>query len=195
MLTGNPPLGRELGLKAKRTHTLFNGPIECRLLRFDVDAKHFETKREPGALPTFDEAAARARPGAAMFANRLRKNFKTLGGWARGAGVACFRVYDADMPEYAFSIDLYQDEVAARRGSSGPLGVRAGVRAARDRRCRESARAPRGSVRDDSRGARRAARARAPARAPQAEGRVAVREARRARRVSHGGRRRPASSS
>ena len=113
VLTGNPPLGRELGLKAKRTHTLFNGPIECRLLRFDIDAKHFETKREPGALPKFDEAAARARPGAAMFANRLRKNFKSLGSWARGAGVACFRVYDADMPEYAFSIDLYQDDAAA----------------------------------------------------------------------------------
>jgi 23S rRNA (guanine2445-N2)-methyltransferase / 23S rRNA (guanine2069-N7)-methyltransferase len=112
VLTGNPPLGRELGLKAKRTHTLWNGPIECRLLRFDVDAKHFEIKRERGALPVFDEAAARLRPGAAMFANRLRKNFKTLGSWARGAGVACFRVYDADMPEYAFSIDLYQGEVA-----------------------------------------------------------------------------------
>jgi 23S rRNA (guanine2445-N2)-methyltransferase / 23S rRNA (guanine2069-N7)-methyltransferase len=112
VLTGNPPLGRELGLKAKRTHTLFNGPIECRLLRFDVEPKHFETKREPGALPAFDDEAARARPGAAMFGNRLRKNLKALGGWARGAGVACFRVYDADMPEYAFSIDLYQDAVA-----------------------------------------------------------------------------------
>jgi 23S rRNA (guanine2445-N2)-methyltransferase / 23S rRNA (guanine2069-N7)-methyltransferase len=119
VLTGNPPLGRELGLKAKRTHTLFNGPIECRLLRFDVDPKHFETKREPGALPAFDEAAARIRPGAAMFANRLRKNLKTLGAWARGAGVACFRVYDADMPEYAFSIDLYQDEPAAAADHPG----------------------------------------------------------------------------
>jgi len=119
VLTGNPPLGRELGLKARRTHTLFNGPIECRLLRFDIDAKHFETKREPGALPKFDEAAARARPGAPMFANRLRKNFKALGSWARGASVACFRVYDADMPEYAFSIDLYQDDAAAAADQSG----------------------------------------------------------------------------
>jgi 23S rRNA (guanine2445-N2)-methyltransferase / 23S rRNA (guanine2069-N7)-methyltransferase len=119
VLTGNPPLGRELGLKAKRTHTLFNGPIECRLLRFDVDPKHFETKRAPGELPVFDDAAARARPGAAMFANRLRKNLRTLGSWARGAGVACFRVYDADMPEYAFSIDVYQDGVNASADEPG----------------------------------------------------------------------------
>ena len=36
VLTGNPPLGLELGLKAKRTHTMFNGPIECRLLRYEL---------------------------------------------------------------------------------------------------------------------------------------------------------------
>ena len=29
VLTGNPPLGRELGLHAKRTHTFFNGPISA----------------------------------------------------------------------------------------------------------------------------------------------------------------------
>jgi len=112
VLTGNPPLGLELGLKAKRTHTFFNGPIECRLLRFDIGVQHYATKRVPGALPTFDEETARARPGAEMFANRLRKNAKTLGAWAKRGEVACYRVYDADMPEYAFSIDLYQASVA-----------------------------------------------------------------------------------
>jgi 23S rRNA (guanine2445-N2)-methyltransferase / 23S rRNA (guanine2069-N7)-methyltransferase len=112
VFTGNPPLGRELGLRAKRTHTLFNGPIECRLLRFDVEPKHFEEKRIPGALPALNEEA-RARPGAAMFGNRLRKNAATLGDWARREGIACYRVYDADMPEYAFSIDIYARGVEA----------------------------------------------------------------------------------
>jgi 23S rRNA (guanine2445-N2)-methyltransferase / 23S rRNA (guanine2069-N7)-methyltransferase len=107
LLTGNPPLGRELKLKAKRTHTMYNGPIECRVLRFDVEPKYFEHERVPGALPKFDADAARARPGAAMFANRLRKNMESLGAWARKEAIACYRVYDADMPEYAFSIDLY----------------------------------------------------------------------------------------
>jgi 23S rRNA (guanine2445-N2)-methyltransferase / 23S rRNA (guanine2069-N7)-methyltransferase len=117
VLTGNPPLGRSLKIKAKRTHVLWNGPIECRLLRFDIEPKHFEHERVPGALPRFDAEAARARPGAAMFANRLRKNRATLGDWARKEGIACYRVYDADMPEYAFSIDVYAaspDPAAAR---------------------------------------------------------------------------------
>lgn len=46
-----------------------------------------------------------------MFANRLQKNLKTLGKWAKQAGVECYRLYDADMPEYALAIDLYRDWV------------------------------------------------------------------------------------
>ena len=111
VLTGNPPLGRELGLHAKRTHRMFNGPLECRLLRFEVAPSQFAPKRVPGALPRFDVAAARARPGAQMFANRLRKNYALLAKWAKRESVACYRVYDADMPEYAFSIDLYRSGV------------------------------------------------------------------------------------
>ncbi len=111
ILTGNPPLGLELGLHAKRTHRMFNGALECRLLRFDVAPEHFAEKRAPGALPRFDAAAARARPGAQMFANRLRKNQAMLSKWAKREAIACYRVYDADMPEYAFSVDLYRSGV------------------------------------------------------------------------------------
>ena len=42
-----------------------------------------------------------------MFANRLRKNLQRLDPWAVREHIDCFRVYDADMPEYAFAIDLY----------------------------------------------------------------------------------------
>jgi 23S rRNA (guanine2445-N2)-methyltransferase / 23S rRNA (guanine2069-N7)-methyltransferase len=42
-----------------------------------------------------------------MFANRLRKNLQRLDAWAARERLECFRVYDADMPEYAFAIDLY----------------------------------------------------------------------------------------
>src|SRR5208282_6858204 len=34
-------------------------------------------------------------------------NLKRLGGEAQRAGVSCYRLYDADMPEYAFAIDRY----------------------------------------------------------------------------------------
>src|SRR5207302_1038931 len=38
VLTGAPELGMELGLRAHRTHRVWNGPIECRLLRIKVSA-------------------------------------------------------------------------------------------------------------------------------------------------------------
>ena len=106
VFTGNPALGRELGLEARRTHRLYNGPIEARLLRFEVAPQYFSRERLPGRLPPVDPAR-RDSPGAQMFANRLRKNLAALGKWARREAVSCYRVYDADMPEYAFAIDLY----------------------------------------------------------------------------------------
>ena len=36
VFTGNPPLALAVGMRAKRSHTFFNGAIECRLLRFAV---------------------------------------------------------------------------------------------------------------------------------------------------------------
>jgi 23S rRNA (guanine2445-N2)-methyltransferase / 23S rRNA (guanine2069-N7)-methyltransferase len=104
VLTGAPELGKELGLRAHRTHSVWNGAIECRLLRIKVVA---DSEREPGTL---GKGAARLAdtPGAGMFANRLGKNLKRLRSWAQREGVSCYRVYDADMPEYAFAIDVYR---------------------------------------------------------------------------------------
>ena len=116
VFTGNPALGRELGINARRTHRMMNGPIECRLLRLSLEPTEFVQAREPGRPPVIDAEAARARPGAQMFANRLAKNLDRVSAWARREGVSCFRVYDADMPEYAFAIDLYQSDPAGSAG-------------------------------------------------------------------------------
>lgn len=48
-------------------------------------------------------------PGATMVANRLRKNQKRLASWCRRNDVTCYRVYDADLPEYAAAVDLYRE--------------------------------------------------------------------------------------
>jgi 23S rRNA (guanine2445-N2)-methyltransferase / 23S rRNA (guanine2069-N7)-methyltransferase len=105
VLTGNPPLAKAVGINARRTHTLFNGRIECRLLRFEVAPADYRGERR---LPP-DDAQLREQPGAQMFANRLRKNIKSAQDWARRENVDCYRIYDADMPEYAFAIDQYSD--------------------------------------------------------------------------------------
>ena len=104
VLIGSPELGMELGIRAYRTHTLWNGALECRLLRLKIDA---QSEREPGRFSKPD-ASLRESPGARMFGNRLAKNLKRLQTWASRSDVSCYRVYDADMPEYAFAIDIYR---------------------------------------------------------------------------------------
>ena len=49
--------------------------------------------------------------GMTMLINRLRKNQRILGKWARHQNIECFRVYDRDLPEYAFAIDCYGEYV------------------------------------------------------------------------------------
>jgi 23S rRNA (guanine2445-N2)-methyltransferase / 23S rRNA (guanine2069-N7)-methyltransferase len=106
VFTGNPELGAHLGLRAHRVNVLFNGPIECRLLLFCIGpaalvGRHTkETEEEPP-----DSAGA----GSVMFENRLRKNFKHMRRWAAREDIHCYRLYDADLPEYAAAVDLYED--------------------------------------------------------------------------------------
>ncbi len=46
-------------------------------------------------------------PSSEQFAARLRKTAKERRKWARREGVSCYRVYDADLPDYAVAIDVY----------------------------------------------------------------------------------------
>lgn len=104
LLAGNPELGKRMGLRARRFHSLYNGPIECRLLHFDLEPEWFVNEGQgPRPLPEAERGA-----GAAMLANRLRKNFKQLRRWLQQEDIRCYRLYDADMPEYALAVDVYE---------------------------------------------------------------------------------------
>jgi 23S rRNA (guanine2445-N2)-methyltransferase / 23S rRNA (guanine2069-N7)-methyltransferase len=95
VFTGRPDLGPRIGLRAHDTFSMYNGPLPCKLLRFEVP--------ESGTAP--------GKPaGGADFANRLEKNLKHLGKWAKRTGVSCYRLYDADLPDYAVAVDVYESK-------------------------------------------------------------------------------------
>jgi 23S rRNA (guanine2445-N2)-methyltransferase / 23S rRNA (guanine2069-N7)-methyltransferase len=104
VITGEPALGQLIGCEAARVHTVFNGAIECRLLRFYPGER--KQRRESRGI-VIDDAAVAQTSGAQMFANRMRKNIKLLGKQARREDITCWRLYDADMPEYSLAVDLY----------------------------------------------------------------------------------------
>lgn len=104
VFTGNPELARHIGLRSIRQHALYNGPIDCKLIHYRVTREAaFVTAQAPRGLPV-----EKRSEGAVMFANRLRKNRKNLQRWLKQEHIHAYRLYDADMPEYAVVVDVYE---------------------------------------------------------------------------------------
>ncbi|MFN3880788.1 MAG: bifunctional 23S rRNA (guanine(2069)-N(7))-methyltransferase RlmK/23S rRNA (guanine(2445)-N(2))-methyltransferase RlmL [Nitrincola lacisaponensis] len=116
VLTADASLCRVMGLKAHKDYQLFNGALESRLFLFEVYAER-AVSAEPGQ-PVLSETAQ-------MFANRLQKNLKNLRRWVRQESIECYRLYDADIPEYAVAVDVYGDQVLVQEyqapGSIDPV--------------------------------------------------------------------------
>lgn len=111
IFTGNPELGKTMGLRAKKMYVFFNGAIPCKLLLFDVTEEYFVKTRstvtkEIAAAPTVPRNDER-HPSLQMFMDRVQKNNKHLQRWAEREHISCYRVYDADLPDYAIAIDRY----------------------------------------------------------------------------------------
>nr|WP_299244602.1 bifunctional 23S rRNA (guanine(2069)-N(7))-methyltransferase RlmK/23S rRNA (guanine(2445)-N(2))-methyltransferase RlmL [uncultured Halomonas sp.] len=123
LFTGNPELGHRTGLRARKQYAFKNGALDCKLLLIDVpandvsadDAEPAESEsdqlRHGSGSTSSMEPASRHSEGAQMFANRLEKNRKRLKKWLKKSGETCYRLYDADMPEYALAVDVYGDRV------------------------------------------------------------------------------------
>ena len=108
ILTGNSELLSNIDIKPDRTNTLFNGGIMCQAAHYHIFTdeereammqKALEKKKQRQAEPL--------TPGAEMAYNRLMKNLKEITPLMKEQGVECYRIYDADMPEYSASIDIY----------------------------------------------------------------------------------------
>jgi 23S rRNA (guanine2445-N2)-methyltransferase / 23S rRNA (guanine2069-N7)-methyltransferase len=92
ILSGDKELSMATALRATKVNTLYNGAIPCVLAQFDIHAGE-----APPAAPYFEQ-----------FGNRLEKNFRRFSRWAEKEGISCYRIYDADMPEFSAAIDFYE---------------------------------------------------------------------------------------
>ncbi|MCF6267371.1 MAG: bifunctional 23S rRNA (guanine(2069)-N(7))-methyltransferase RlmK/23S rRNA (guanine(2445)-N(2))-methyltransferase RlmL [Desulfuromusa sp.] len=108
VITSSSQLGRSIGLRAGKINVLYNGALKCQLLQFDLNETNRWQSLEEGAGKAVKKILS---AGGEMFANRLRKNLKKLKKWAAKKQIDCYRLYDADLPEYAVAVDIYGDEV------------------------------------------------------------------------------------
>ncbi|HMK92399.1 MAG TPA: hypothetical protein VK576_05320, partial [Thermoleophilia bacterium] len=127
ILVADLGLGKRLGLRAHRSNRFMNGPIPVTLLRMRLD----EGSRWTTA-PGGDEPPQAGGPGHALvpsaslsrageqFANRLRRDVRHWGRLMRRAGVTCYRVYDADLPDFALAVDRYERWVHVQEYAAPP---------------------------------------------------------------------------
>ncbi|OEU72310.1 MAG: 23S rRNA (guanine(2445)-N(2))/(guanine(2069)-N(7))-methyltransferase [Desulfuromonadales bacterium C00003068] len=105
VFTVGSEFGQALAMRAQNKHTFYNGALKCLLLHFKVEPEHFF--RAPITASHGLANVITLSDGAQMFVNRMRKNLKKMKRWAGRNGISCYRVYDADLPEYAVAVDLY----------------------------------------------------------------------------------------
>lgn len=98
IFSASPELLSCLQLRSEREFKAKNGPLDC-------VQKNYQLAETPS------ETVAEISPD---FANRLRKNQKKLAKWAKQQGVDCYRLYDADLPEYNVAVDIYGEKVVVQ---------------------------------------------------------------------------------
>ncbi len=108
LISANPDLLHRLDLHRLDRKEVKNGALNCLLASFATEIQdHQET----------DESDLAQLPSAAEpLVNRLRKNARHLERWARRNGVECYRIYDADLPEFAFALDYYRSALEPDEG-------------------------------------------------------------------------------
>ncbi|ELH1431379.1 bifunctional 23S rRNA (guanine(2069)-N(7))-methyltransferase RlmK/23S rRNA (guanine(2445)-N(2))-methyltransferase RlmL [Raoultella ornithinolytica] len=98
LFSASPELLSCMQLRADKQFKAKNGPLDCVQKNY-----HLAENDGSGAVSLAED-----------FANRLRKNLKKYEKWARQEGIECYRLYDADLPEYNVAIDRYGEWVVVQ---------------------------------------------------------------------------------
>jgi len=99
LFSASPELLSCLQLRADRQFKAKNGPLDCVQKNYQL-----AVNSSPNAVGQIAED----------YANRLRKNLKKLEKWAKQEGIECYRIYDADLPDYNVAVDRYGDWVVVQ---------------------------------------------------------------------------------
>lgn len=103
VITSNQDLLRALKLARSKSYQFSNGPLDCEFSLFELTEKQVQSRNAEAPALFFSESSS--------FGNRLNKNRKQLKKWAERENLSCYRLYDADIPEYNVAVDWYDGEV------------------------------------------------------------------------------------
>jgi 23S rRNA (guanine2445-N2)-methyltransferase / 23S rRNA (guanine2069-N7)-methyltransferase len=139
VLADSKEQARELGLRADRLYSLHNGNLKVVLAVLSLDeSNRYRAAGDRGRAGGHSAAGHSAegryaaggggepverRPatsvdetrGIESIINRLRKNRRALKRFLVREAVTCYRLYDADIPQYAAAVDVYADREKTTR--------------------------------------------------------------------------------
>ncbi|WP_340622048.1 bifunctional 23S rRNA (guanine(2069)-N(7))-methyltransferase RlmK/23S rRNA (guanine(2445)-N(2))-methyltransferase RlmL [Xenorhabdus siamensis] len=113
LFSASPELLSCLQLRAEREFKAKNGPLDCVQKNYFIQINSSIQKNDQLS----DKPQSLDSGIAEDYANRLRKNEKKLSKWAKQQGIDCYRLYDADLPEYNVAVDRYADKVIVQEYS------------------------------------------------------------------------------
>ena len=93
-----PALGVEIG----------KGRVATKALVFDAPPVGTTEVSVPDHAGGAEHLVEVFEEASGQFAARLRKTARERRKWARREGVTCYRIYDADLPDYAVAVDVYE---------------------------------------------------------------------------------------
>lgn len=109
VITPDDDFDGSVGFEAQRILSVYNGAIEATLRSYRLG--HSSIIEVP--LVTLEGAEVKVAvtsDHALQFAARLRKMAKARRKWARKNKVHAYRIYDADLPDYAVAVDVFEEQ-------------------------------------------------------------------------------------
>ena len=106
IVTPDAGVDTALGQTPEAVMSCYNGAIRASIHLYTL-AQEQRLELRTLSLSGAERMVLVSEANSAQFAARLRKNAKQRAKWARKAGVGSYRVYDADLPDYAVSVDVF----------------------------------------------------------------------------------------
>lgn len=124
VLSSDPDLLGYIDMKPDRTNILINGGLDCQAAHYYIfsDAQREELVRKAQAKRE-ERLNTPLSEGAQMAANRLKKNLASIAKEMGKQNVSCYRLYDADMPEYSAAIDVYENKWISLQEYAAPSTI------------------------------------------------------------------------
>lgn len=108
VITPDTSFDSSVGFDAERSLPAFNGALEVSLRAYQLGNSFKRTISVIGldGNELFVEVAS---DHAEQFASRLRKMIKARRKWAHKHDIHAYRVYDADLPDYAVAVEVFEE--------------------------------------------------------------------------------------